>query len=197
MIKVGHDRGSHLLQVSFEVRCVFVTRSLLLPISYPLLMQLTEFGVVSALTFTGLHNVWINLKWILMYIFSLVNKGGYGPVRIAILFQQLYNICSLPSKQSAGKAASWVVLLWYEGEGHKLSMNIFLWLQLLVIFLCPGTIFKIKTFPQCTPYMYRAICTDMYQGLKIFANSRIYIYIYIYRYVCMYVCFTSGQEEGE
>ena len=39
------------------------------------------------------------------------------------------------------------------------------------------------TCTQCTePYMY----TDMYQGLKIFANSCIYIYSYIYVYCIIY-----------
>ena len=35
-----------------------------------------------------------------------------------------------------------------------------------------GTFFKIKTFPQYTPYVY----TDIYQGLKIF-GKQLYIYI--------------------
>ena len=51
-------------------------------------------------------------------------------------------------------------------------MNIFLWLHVKEFFWCmhPGTFSKIKTFPQCTPYCIY-VYTDIYQGLKIFANS--------------------------
>ena len=43
-----------------------------------------------------------------------------------------------------------------------------------MIVLCPGTIFKIKTFPQCTPYMYIVIYI---KGSKLLQTA-VYIYIY-------------------
>ena len=98
-------------------------------------------------------------------------------------------------------------------DKHVISSIYWAWISscgyMLIFFFCPGMFSKIKTFPQCIPYMYiliyikgnissekyvyKSYCT-LYREHKAFALAGFLfclICLFVYMFVCLFVCSVS------